>query len=323
MKKSRIAKLALMGASITALAATLTTSTYAWYVSNKTANVNPVTGSTAAGTSDNTIAVSTTGARNDFHKTISLANKSTGLSPVLRKNATLTATGTVGAAYYGLNEAGSNVVLKDSAETGGWYTYEFYMLASVNCSVSAVLTVTNTTTNFTTLTQRNYSNEGTGNNKITGVDVGETFTIDALQACRMSLAIETGAFASTATDAAYGKADQTTVPAEYTGLVSDVATVVAPAANTTGYGTVHPSAGAHDYYEFMTNKTLDDTTKVVYGANPAVANTGLTTFSLTANTPVRLVYSLWLDGASDLCFNACQGQTLSVAFDYTATPTNS
>ena len=30
MKKSRIAKLALMGASITALAATLTTSTYAW-----------------------------------------------------------------------------------------------------------------------------------------------------------------------------------------------------------------------------------------------------------------------------------------------------
>lgn len=319
MKKSRIAKLALMGASITALAATLTTSTYAWYVSNKTANVNPVTGSTAAGTSDNTIAVSTTGARNDFHKTISLANKSTGLSPVLRKNATLTATGTVGAAYYGLNEAGSTVVLKDSAETGGWYTYEFYMLASVNCSVSAVLTVTNTTTNFTTLTQRNYSNEGTGNNKITGVDVGDTFTIDALQACRMSLAIETGAFASTAKDAAYGKADQTTVPTEYTALVSAVATLATPTG--TSYGTVHPTAGAHDYYEFMTRKTLDDTTKAVYTATAGA--TGLTQFSLTEDTPVKLVYSLWLDGASDLCFNACQGQTLSVAFDYTATPTNS
>jgi len=34
MKKSRIAKFALLGASAAALAATLSTSTYAWYVSN-------------------------------------------------------------------------------------------------------------------------------------------------------------------------------------------------------------------------------------------------------------------------------------------------
>ena len=72
MKKSRIAKLALMGASITALAATLTTSTYAWYVSNKTANVNAVSGSTAEGASDGSISLSTSGNVNEYYKTISL-----------------------------------------------------------------------------------------------------------------------------------------------------------------------------------------------------------------------------------------------------------
>lgn len=309
MKKSRIAKLALMGASITALAATLTTSTYAWYVSNKTANVNAVAGSTASGTSDNTIAVSTTGKKNDFHKTISLADKTDGLMPLLRKQATLDATGAKTAAYYALNEAGTNVVLKTTAESTGWYEYEFYMLAAVDCSVAPVLTITNTTPAFTTLTQTNYSG---ATNKITGVDAGATFTVDALKACRISLAIETGKFASDAANAAYAKKDTTTAPAEYTSLVSAAASLGTPAG--TDYGTVHASAGAHDYYEFMTNKTLDTTTKAVY------SGTALTTIDLDAGVPVRLVYSIWLDGASDLCFNACQGQTISVAFDYTATP---
>ena len=265
MKKSRIAKLALMGASITALAATLTTSTYAWYVSNKTANVEAVAGSTAEGTSDNTISVSKTGARNDFHKTISLTDKTAGLSPVLRKNATLTATGAVGAEYYALNETGDTVVLKSTAETAGWYTYEFYMLAAVDCSVAPVLTVTNTTKDFSTKTQVNYSDSA--DNKITGVSAGQTFTANALEAMRISLAIETGAFASTAADAAYQKADTTTVPTEYTSLLSEVTTLGTPGG--TGYGTVHPSAGAHNYYNFMTGKTLDATTTVAYTATPS------------------------------------------------------
>ena len=312
MKKSRIAKFALLGASTAALAATLTTSTYAWYVSNKTANVNAVTGSTTAGTSDNTIALSTTGKRNEFFKTITLADKDYGLSPVLRKQATLSATGTKTAQYYALDESANNVVLKSTAESSGWYEYQFYILASVNCTVSPVLTVTNTTENFSTLTQVNYSTAT--DNKITGgVSAGEKFTTDALKACRISLAVETGVFASDAVDAAYAKADTTTAPSEYTSLLSDAATLAAPTG--TSYGTVHPTGGAHDYYEFMTSKTLDTTTKVAYTGS---ALGGLT---LTAGTPVKLVYSIWLDGASDLCFNACQGQTLSVAFNYTATPT--
>jgi len=313
MKKSRIAKLALMGASITALAATLTTSTYAWYVSNKTANVNAVTGQTSAGTSDNTIALSVSGAKNDYHKTISLADFSTDLAPVLRKNATLDASGNVTAAYYGLNETGSTVVLKDTAESTGWYTYVFFMLASVDCTVAPVLTVTNTTTNFSTLTQINYS--PSTDNKITGAGIGETFTCDAVAACRISLAVETGTAYGAAADAAYVKGTGT--PVEYTSALTAAATgYTAPTA--TGYGSTHATGGAHNYYNFMTGKTLADATKVVYGATGATA---LGQLSLTAGIPVRLYYSVWLDGAMDNCFNACQGQSLSIAFDYTATPT--
>ena len=66
MKKSRIAKLALMGASITALAATLTTSTYAWYVSNKTANTSAATGSTASADSDGSVLLSLDGKYGTF-----------------------------------------------------------------------------------------------------------------------------------------------------------------------------------------------------------------------------------------------------------------
>ena len=61
MKKSRIAKLALMGASITALAATLTTSTYAWYVSNKVANVTGGTGVTGSADADGSVLLSWNG----------------------------------------------------------------------------------------------------------------------------------------------------------------------------------------------------------------------------------------------------------------------
>ena len=84
MKKSRIAKLALMGASITALAATLTTSTYAWYVSNKTAKVNESTGSSAEAGADGSITVSATGDYGTFFNEITLGNFTTAkLLPVV------------------------------------------------------------------------------------------------------------------------------------------------------------------------------------------------------------------------------------------------
>ncbi|MDY5982928.1 MAG: hypothetical protein SPJ17_04470, partial [Anaeroplasma sp.] len=149
MKKSRIAKLALMGASITALAATLTTSTYAWYVSNKTANTTAVTGNTTAGSADGSIALSLTGKEGSFKKEIELPALSGTLSPVDRTGATSAAT------YKVLDEdtdadaaEGKQINATKAITSNAHYTIEFYILAAATCDVNPMVTVANTTTSF-------------------------------------------------------------------------------------------------------------------------------------------------------------------------------
>jgi hypothetical protein len=159
MKKSRIAKISLMGASIAALAATLTTSTYAWYVSNKTANVEAVAGSTASSSAGSSISLSLTGNVNDYHKTIALANKTTGLKPVVRTGATIGSTGAVTAVYKELSEPATpgTADVGNAVTTEGtyWYEYVFYIKADTGCTVRPTITVTNTTDVLPT--QVNYS----------------------------------------------------------------------------------------------------------------------------------------------------------------------
>jgi len=74
MKKSRITKLALSGAAVAALAATFSTSTYAWYVSNKQASMTNGAGATGAAGSDGSILLSWTGNSGKWYKEISFAD---------------------------------------------------------------------------------------------------------------------------------------------------------------------------------------------------------------------------------------------------------
>jgi len=80
MKKSRIAKFALLGASAAALAATLSTSTYAWYVTNQKADVNAIEGNTASADAAGAISLSATGIKGSFKKTLSLNAFGSGAS---------------------------------------------------------------------------------------------------------------------------------------------------------------------------------------------------------------------------------------------------
>lgn len=366
MKKSRIAKLALMGASITALAATLTTSTYAWYVSNKTANVEAVAGSTASSGAGSSISLSVTGDVNDFHKTISLVDKTTGLKPVVRTGATISTAGVVTAVYKELDEAhdadgstdGYQVAPDDttSATQGThYYEYVFYIKADTGCTVKPVITVTNTTTTLPTQinysggykkvaaaqttpawaanTYYSYSNgsysltasEPTGwsenytnyytaeANSITGPGAGEDFYVNALNAAHMSLGLQKGTLFDENVTSFVG----TTTVTEYSQPVVNDGNLMKVTALTNAQkptGATEATAGARNYYEAITGYKLTDAAKTTYDASNAFAN-----ITLVANTPYKLVYHLWLDGADDQCFNACAGQTFSVAFDYTVT----
>ena len=362
MKKSRIAKFALLGASAAALAATLSTSTYAWYVSNKTANVTPVAGSTASSGAGSSISLSITGNVNDFRKTISLDDKTYGLNPVDRTQATLGADGTVAAQYRVLDESTPTAVVpatdaQASAE-GYWYEYRFYIKADTGCTVRPTITVTNTTSvlptqinysggyqaitgdsapDFTAQTVYTKSNAGTYSvvatepadwsttyttyyyaaaNKVTGVQPGADFYVNALNALGMSLGMQKGtAFSSSVTDfvglTTSGAINNYSNPVVANGEYMKL-TALENAQKPTG--ATEATGGAQAYYNEIAGATLTGEATTSYATTNGFAN-----MTLEANTPYLLVYHLWLDGADDQCFNACAGQTFSVAFDFTVT----
>ena len=361
MKKSRIAKLALMGASITALAATLTTSTYAWYVSNKTANVEAVAGSTASSGAGSSISLSTTGNINDFRKTISLDDKAYGLNPVDRTGATLAADGSVSAEYRVLDETNLNAVVPatnaEASANGYWYEYRFYIKADTACTVRPTITVTNTSTVLPT--QINYSggyqaitgdsapdfgaqtvytksNAGTYSvvseepanwsttyttyyyakaNKVTGVQPGADFYANALNSLGMSLGIWKGTkFVAGTTENFAGATGEGAIqnfanPVQASGEFMKL-TALTNAQKPSGAS--EATGGAQGYYNEIAGATLSGEATSSYATTNGFAN-----ITLAENTPYLLVYHLWLDGADDQCFNACAGQTFSVAFDYT------
>jgi len=367
MKKSRITKLALSGAAVAALAATFSTSTYAWYVSNKTANVEAVAGSTASSGAGSSISLSATGQLNDYHKTISLADKENGLYPVVRTGATIGNAGTTTAVYKVLDETQdadtetTNVYDVDASTTvttegSYYYEYRFYIKADTACTVRPTITVTNTTgtlptqINYSggyqkvtgdtaptwatntyysqssgvyTLTasqptdwEDNYANYYTASaNKVTGVNPGADFCVDALKATYMSLGVLKGT--SYANTTSFSPAANATA-SEYSDEVKAITNYMKVNAGTAPSGIAQATGGAQAYYEDLTGYKLTSAAKTTYDASNSFAD-----LSLDANTPYLLVYHLWLDGADDQCFNACAGQTFSVAFDYTVTAANS
>jgi len=358
MKKSRIAKLALMGASVTALAATLTTSTYAWYVSNKTATVNQVLGSTSSATSDGSISLSLTGAYNTFYNEITLGNFNTAsLSPVVTAD---------GKTFYSLAEDAAHHTATPSAaatvattgetvsDSGKVYKYVFYIKSDAAVTVTPTITITNTTSTFTP--QVNYASQykytrltaaatwaadtyynwttkelttaqpddwatyanycTRANNNVISATPGQSFYVDALNAMSLSY-WETTSAAPYAADYSFGSgaaslAGFQTLSEGLTGIVAtNTPTVPSPTVTT----------GAVNYYEEITGNTLTDNGQIK-AKTPFTNNTAMTTISLAANTPKKLEYYLWIDGADEACFNACELQSFTVEFSYTVSATN-
>lgn len=311
MKKSRIAKLALMGASITALAATLTTSTYAWYVSNKTATVSAVNGKTNATAGDGSIALSLTGKANEFYRTIALTSTSNfnayaesgvptiSLDPVCTTD-------------------GKTFTKDDNSAATAFYKFEFYVRAESACTITPTITVVNTTS--TVPTQINYSTAATDPISYVTDHVGgkgQTFTIDALNAMYISQFTEIGTVQDPSTSTAYAKAGT------QTGAISGQCSAIAGGTNVTStpseaisnYARI-ASEGAHDYYAEIQKAAATHTTP--YGSSA----TAIGTITLAANTPQKVTYYAWLDGADDQCFNCCAAQSFTFAFSYTVTSTN-
>ena len=309
MKKSRIAKLALMGASITALAATLTTSTYAWYVSNKTAEVKKVTGITNAGASDGSISLSTTGKAGEFYKSITLESTTNynayvaeGVSSVQLEPVTTTD----GVTFYQPTYTKNGTWADGDAVTGKNFYFMFYIQAAAGCTVAPTVKVTNKTTVVPKAI--NYS----AANNIVGAIDGQDYTIDALNALHMSLVPTVSGGSAGAYDASGATPGDTQVQEVLGG--TGVTTVISSAIDSYAR---KATGGAHDYFEEIMGYA-PAYSAVRYNA----ASSGFSAFeniSLTANTPVKLEYRIWLDGGDDQCLNPCVSQQFEFEFSYTVT----
>ncbi len=295
-------KLFLSVASLAVCAATLVSTTFAWYVSNTTAEVQKVSGSTAgAGTDGNLLVAqdhgdSTTEASLSWGQYIAEITPSvnTALNPTTKATAENNDEPEKPVAVGDwVDKEGKLVAKKDAASGQPYLQFEFWVLSTGEQeSVNIEYTLTNTTTSLTS--QKVYNTTGAPS----GSALGGTFTSDACRALKMDV---------------------------FTSNLTDVTTLtpIATATNVrldqaaTGYTTKEgckDDGNAGTYYRNVINE-------IGYGTNAstgASTDSGITSwesFAITANQPLKLTFRIWLDGTDEQCFDSCVGQTFALKFN--------
>jgi len=278
MKKSRIAKFALLGASAAALAATLSTSTYAWYVSNKVANVNGGSGATGSAGSDGSVLVSWDGLAGHFYKEIDFANDAdavkNGLQPVHYY------TDAEDASKNGFYGVGNDGYSRDTDKSDAFVSFEVYVKTGKDATVTPTITIT-TTKGATNNGQVAWVADGLPTAKLTNnglIDAnngtvpsaGSTFVLDAKYAMYVQQVVDGGA--------------------------------------TTYYALDSTSTGgnAHTFYYAVQGWTSTEISAHPLWATSPVTASGLGTISTTKDVAKKVTYTIFLDGGDTDCFNACE-----------------
>jgi len=314
MKKTRIAKFALMGASLAALAATLGTSTYAWYVANDTATVSGATGATAGTEASGNLLVAQLSKANTGILSVA-GNWGTSLSSVsLRQDVNLTP---VTKDPQNFTPAGQNAVATgwhdaDNAPvalTSAYGYYAFGIWSTDKTSVNLKLGVSNTTT--TMKYQTLYSMAGApeaGPNGGAAPAINDTFTTDALQALRMEI-IKVALTDNLNIDTVLGTDSlETWCPGEtFYNLTHSAAYTVRAEASTGGDANAYYSA-------IMGSNPLGGATE----ATATALTNGTYNLTLTADQRTVLLFRYWLEGGDTDCFDSCGGQSFGINLEFAA-----
>lgn len=277
-------KLFLSVAALAVCAATLVSTTFAWYVSNSNASVSGAKGSTAAAGSEGNLLVaqasdnkngSTAGA---FAQNITLVDGNVlkpakGLLPVSSTDAET------------FTDKDQSPVTQ---EAGAYIEFKIWVLSTKETAVTMEVTIKNITTDKTT-TQTCYNPTGAP------VEQGQPFKVDAMKALRVAVAQDDGDFViynADTLDSTYATPD---------GLVSTGTDVDAQEYYKAIIGS-YPKAGA---------SVADPTTK------PA----DFQSVTVTADKESLLTFRVWLEGSDSWCFDSCSGQDFS--FDFAFSVANS
>ncbi len=348
MKLKGLTKLALSGVALAAVAATLGTSTYAWYISNTTATVTGAQGSTAgADTSGSLYAASPSMyAQGKWSNTVTLAAGSASeiasgdkdyetpvaLQPVTlasaaRNTAYNTAMGYTGDnAAKAVKEADNTFVDKEgkavTKANGSYFDFSFYLIQRGDNprKVNPKLTITNTTTGAFK-TQTVYAANGHLPTDDPALDLRDTFTIDAVHALRVEI---TNSKAYTATK---GSGSTLAVDTE-----KAVATTIYDADRdfetyTTKTGMLSGGEANLYYNDIVNGVNLYGCTQTTgAGLSTSVANGASAnkwaSFWLAPEEETLLTFRVWLEGTDAQNFDSCVGQAFNFQFEFELAATN-
>lgn len=294
-------KLIMSAAALAACAATLVSTTYAWYVVNPTADASGMTGSTTDAAGDASVYVSKNGTA--FTKSVTLSTSdyivNGSFDPITTEN---------GLDF--VDVGGTEVTVTDKSSK--YIQYVLWIKSDNDATITPKFTVGNTTPADPGFTKQTAYQDVASN-----AAAGSEFFVDAVQALRMSI-VEV--------EAANVEAAATAVAAKESATIYDVQglskgaedAVYTPVTGSVTDDTLNEGTTAHTYYTQIMGATAGE----AIDKTPAEAASTWANISLTANTAKCFVFTIWLEGADTLCFDSCVGQDFSFALSFTASAAN-
>ena len=309
-------KLVLSAVSMGLAVATLSTTTFAWYVSNTTAKVLGANGGTAGSkVGGNLLVAEDTGsnAPANFTSSITLSPSSVSATTIDPISKVLASDVGEEGAWTGKDltegdwvDAKGNKWVDASHENKKPYIeYKFWILSTDEATSSINIEATLANTTSESLTQTVYA---AGDYLPTTVtkQIGQTFTADAVYA----LAAEITSQAANETNTGLG-----TDPA--TSLTSGSLKSLFDPDYSTKEGMV-TGGDANQYYQAVLG-TVPFGTAASTGVSSrnADAESAWTELEVTAGTAQQIVIRIWLEGADSDCWDSCRKQTFTLDLNFT------
>ena len=328
MKIKSLTKLAMSGVALAAVAATLGTSTYAWYVTNSTATATNIQAKTISSDGSNLL-LSKDGSNFQSKIVYDTATDTTGYDQLgqasngdpLMDPVTIDGTAFTGDFITYDTESG------ESTAATSFLHFHLWVKSSKAATVQPVLSVVNNTIDSLPAQRAYYSIGGSG------ITAGQTFTVDAVRALRTSVTTttESGTEVTSTASVAYSSANTKVYETEKIAKQADFATAYAPGGSVTsvsegsativtasGDASTYTQTGAHAYFAAVMAKAP---AKVAETVAPSSAS-AIDTVTLTAETAVRMDFFVWLEGTDTFCFDACGGQSFTFGLQFTKTGNN-
>jgi len=334
MKLRGLTKLALSGVALAAVAATLGTSTYAWYVTNSTATASGVKGATTAGGLGNVLVAqkatddeTPVNAHGGFQQNITMNDgsfnkvltRSSGLTPVSPQVYT-EASGDTPASYTAATTIDSTTKWYTAKgaqdQTGNYLQFDLWILSTDKTKIKFEFEIENTTAANEYTSQIAYA--ATGLPKVSSaanaadVKQGESFTKNIVDSLRMAY---TQTDYTSATNAETGAVTYTAGQPKST-VILNVAGSAKTTTATVSDKVFAAGGNAHNYYNAVLGEypTLKDELAGTSNSAP--------TITVVKGEETKLSFYVWVEGTDTDCFDSIAGQTFSMAFSFTALEDN-